>query len=147
MSPFELDAMAALLRQGRWPDAASRGLAAAALLWLMLDVALAAAPLDIAVRALLAAVLVLALAQGYCAIRIGFDAELLAALARQARADGADAAATLDAALQRLRLLPAGKAGRDWPARWRGARGWLRRQGVLLGLQALALVAAWWRAG
>ncbi len=144
MSPFELDAMAALLRQGRWLDATSRGMAVIALLWLVLDATLAAAPADTAVRILLATTPVLALMAGYCAARTGFDADLLAALARETRATGADAATTLDAALLQLGLIPARKRGRDWPTRWHGARGWLRRQAMLLALQVLALAGALW---
>jgi len=142
---FELRAMAALLAQGRWLRAISLWLLAAALAgaWL------ATAPLSCAV--LLGSVGA-GLAQAYYALRVDFDARLLRALADTAPSgeDPADAARRLDAGLIGLRLLPAARAGRDWDARWRGARGLLRRQTIALALQLLLLSSGvllnrpWW---
>ena len=137
MTPFDLRVMASLLRQGRRLHGVSMGLAALAAAWLVLLTVVPAA--DALVPALLAISLLAAGAQLYSAIRVDFDAELLAALSAGTEEDPAEA---LDASLQALGLRPAGTS-RDWNARWHGARGWMRRQAMLLALQGLLLVAAW----
>lgn len=137
MTPFDFQVMASLLRQGRRLHGASMGLAGLAAAWLVLQTVVPAA--DVVVPVLLAASLLAAGAQLYCAIRVDFDAGLLAALSAGKEEDPAQ---TLDASLQALGLRPAGEP-RGWNARWRGARGWMRRQAMLLALQGLLLVAAW----
>ncbi len=138
MTRFDLRVMGLLLRQGRRLHGASMGLAALAVAWLVLQ-ALTSGP-DAAVAALLAASLLAAGAQFYCAVRTDFDADLFVALSD---CHESDAAGTLDASLQALGLRPGEAVPRDWPERWRGARAWMRRQGTLLALQALLLATAW----
>lgn len=137
MTPFDFRVMAALLRQGRRLHGASMGLAGLAAAWLVLQTVVPAA--DALVPALLGTSLLVAAAQLYCAIRVDFDAELLAALSAGKEEDPAQA---LDASLQALGLRPAGPV-RGWNARWQGARRWMRRQAMLLALQGLLLAAAW----
>jgi hypothetical protein len=138
ISAFELRAMSALLAQGRWLCAASLLLWLAALLGLILG----AAPPPWAPIAWPLSLLA-GLAQLYYAIRVDFDARLLQALAESG--DGAHAARRLDAALSRLGLLKPGREGRDWPRRWRGARGLLLRQALVLIVQFAALIAPFGR--
>lgn len=140
VSTFDLRAMAALLRQGRRIDTVSRGMAALAGLWLVIAATLS--PASVAVLVLLLASLAAGAAQLYCAARTDFDADLLAGLA--ALPDPPEAAAgILDASLQRLGLQPEHRAGRNWDARWHGARGWLNRQSGLLLARALGVAGAW----
>ncbi|MDH5823124.1 hypothetical protein QFW77_09000 [Luteimonas sp. RD2P54] len=138
-APFDLQAIALLLRQGRRLHGASLGLAGLAGLWLILGTMAPVSP-GAPVLALLIASLLAAVAQLYCAIRTDFDAALFHAIAALPQAD---AMRTLDDSLQTLGLQPAGHGGRSWDARWRGACGWLRRQGVLAGAQLLLMAGAW----
>ncbi|MFD0326452.1 MULTISPECIES: hypothetical protein [Lysobacter] len=138
ISAFELRTMAAMLAQGRWLCAASLLLWLAALLGLILD---AASPPWAPIAWPLS--LLAGLAQLYYAIRVDFDARLLQALA--ASGDDAHAARRLDAALRGLGLLKPGREGRDWPRRWRGARGLLLRQALVLIVQFAALIAPFGR--
>ncbi|MBT2746290.1 MULTISPECIES: hypothetical protein [unclassified Lysobacter] len=138
ISAFELRAMAALLAQGRWLCAASLLLWLAALLGLILG---AATPPWVPIAWPLS--LLAGLAQLYYAIRVDFDARLLQALAESG--DDAHAARRLDAALLGLGLLKPGHEGRDWPRRWRGARGLLLRQALVLIVQFAALIAPFGR--
>jgi hypothetical protein len=80
------------------------------------------------------------IAEIYLAVRVGFDA----ALFRQLAVDpGGPDLATLDGALVQLGLLPPIKAGRPAPARVAGAQRLLRRQAMLVIVQAsLVLVGA-----
>lgn len=137
---FDLQAMALLLAQGRHLRAASLVVLAVALLGLVLPGAGQRAPLP---WALLLSVAAGAL-QLYYALRVSYDAQLLAALA--ARYPHDQAAPRLDASLIALGLLPRERAGRDWPARWRGARALLRNQALCLLAQLAMLVAASGRA-
>lgn len=137
MKPFDLRVMASLLRQGRRLHGVSMGLAALAAAWLVLQTVVPTA--DALVLVLLAASLLAAASQLYCAIRVDFDADLLASLSAGNEKDPAQA---LDASLHALGLRPAGDA-RGWNERWHGARGWMLRQAALLALQGLLLVAAW----
>lgn len=138
ISAFELRAMAALLAQGRWLCAASLLLWLAALLGLILG---AASPPWAPIAWPLS--LLAGLAQLYYAIRVDFDARLLQALAESG--DAAHAARRLDAALRGLGLLKPGRESRDWPRRWRGARGLLLRQALVLIVQFAALIAPFGR--
>ncbi|MGH8081138.1 MAG: hypothetical protein ACREP7_11215 [Lysobacter sp.] len=139
ISAFELRAMAALLAQGRWLCAASL------LLWLaaLLSQILVASPPPWAAVAWPLS-LIAGLVQLYYAIRVDFDARLLRALAEAG--DDAQAAQRLDDALQGMGLLKRSGATRDWPSRWRGARGLLLRQAVFLIVQFAALMAPYGRA-
>ncbi|KRD75747.1 hypothetical protein [Lysobacter sp. Root983] len=140
---FELHTMGLLLRQGRCLNALSLGLLALTGLWLLLAgfgfgalVGWTAYGLGLSAIA--------GLLQVYYAARVDFDAGLLLAAARER--DPAHAATAVDASLQALGLQPPERAGRDWSARWRGARGLLRRQAACLIAQALLLASAWWLA-
>ena len=134
---FDLRAMAALLAQGRQLRALSWLLLAAALLALVVPTA-SPPPWPVALS------LVAGLLQCYYALRVDFDARLFQAASEDE--DSARAAQRLDASLLALGLLKPGRAGRDWPARWRGARGLMVRQAVSLSVQAAALVWAYGRA-
>lgn len=139
ISAFDLRAMASLLAQGRHLRNLSLIVLAAALLGLMSrDMGAHAVP------AWLLLSLGAGLAQLYYAVRVDFDAKLLAALADRGD-DGINAAQRLDTTLIALGLLPRDRAGRDWPARWRGARGLLRNQALCLLAQLAMLVAAYGR--
>ncbi|NZA28490.1 hypothetical protein H0E84_19125 [Luteimonas sp. SJ-92] len=138
-APFDLQAMGLLLHQGRRLHAVSMGLAGLAGLWLVLG-AVAGISLGAPVQALLIASLLAAALQLYCAMRTDFDAGLFQAVAAL---PPADAMRILDASLQSLGLQPVDRAGRSWDARWRGARTWLRRQGLLAGAQLLLMAGAW----
>lgn len=139
---FDLRAMASLLAQGRHLRNASLIVLAATLLGLVWPDAGAAA-----MPAWWLLSLCVGLAQLYYAVRVDFDARLLAALADHGDDANADlhAARRLDASLIALGLLPRDRAGRDWPARWRGARGLLRNQALCLLAQLAMLVAAYGR--
>lgn len=139
-SAFDLRAMASLLAQGRHLRNVSLIVLAATLLGLVWPGA-AAMP----AWSLLS--LGAGMAQVYYAVRVDFDAKLLAALADHGDvADvGLHAARRLDTSLIALGLLPRDRAGRDWPARWRGARGLLRNQALCLLAQLAMLVAAYGR--
>ncbi|ALN82426.1 hypothetical protein LA76x_4315 [Lysobacter antibioticus] len=130
--------MAALLAQGRQLRALSWLLLAAALLALVVPTA-SPPPSPVA----LALSLVAGLLQCYYALRVDFDARLFQAASEDE--DSVRAAQRLDASLLALGLLKPGRAGRDWPARWRGARGLMVRQAVSLSVQAAALVWAYGR--
>lgn len=138
-APFDLQAMALLLHQGRRLHAVSMGLAGLAGLWLTLGATGTPPPATLVVLLLIAS-LAAAAAQLYCAMRTEFDAGLFHAAA--ALPPG-EAMRTLDASLHALALQPVGRAGRPWDARWRGARGWLRRQGMLAAAQSLLMAGAW----
>ncbi|KRB03437.1 hypothetical protein [Lysobacter sp. Root690] len=137
---FDLRAMAALLAQGRHLRNGSLIVLAATLLGLVW-------PGVDAIPAWLLLSLGAGLAQLYYAVRVDFDAKLLAALADHGDGSeaGMHAARRLDASLIALELLPRDRAGRDWPARWRGARGLLRNQALCLLAQLAMLVAAYGR--
>jgi hypothetical protein len=128
---------AALLDQGRIIDATSRGLTVAAALALMLLPALASRPPTLPMT-ILSVVMLAGIAEIYLAVRVGFDA----ALFRQLAADpGGPDLAALDGALVRLELLPPIKAGRPLPARLAAAQRLLRRQAVLVIVQACLVLA------
>lgn len=137
---FELRAMAAALLQGRWLCAVSLLLWAGALIGVLF------APVG---PRLAGIAWMLSLGAGavqlYYAMRVDFDARLLRALAESGADDGGDAAQRLDAALGAMGLQPPGRAGRDWPARWRGARGLLLRQTLWLAIQFALSAVAYWR--
>lgn len=140
---FELHTMGLLLRQGRRLNVLSLGLLALAGVWLLLNGFGFSTLEGWAVYGLTISAIA-GLLQIYYAARVDFDAGLLLAAARER--DPAQAAAALDASLQALGLQPPERAGRDWSARWRGARDLLRRQALCLVAQALLLAMAWWLA-
>lgn len=135
---LQLRLMAAMLAQARVPALVSALLAAAALLLLCLPMP----GVPVAGAALLS--LLAALAQGYYAVRIGFDRGVLQALLVE-HPDGATA--PLDDALHALGLRQRPAVNRDWPARWQGMRGLLRAQLLWLFVQALLLGTTLWLRG
>lgn len=138
---FDLRAMAALLAQGRQLHALSLLLLAAALLLAALPAVAVATATPGALP--LALSFVAGLLQCYYALRVDFDARLFQAASEDE--DSARAAQRLDASLLALGLLKPGREGRDWPARWRGARGLMVRQAIALSVQTAALVWAYGR--
>ena len=139
---FDLHATALLLRQGRRLNAFSLGLLALTGLWLLFAAfgfgAMGGAGY------LLGGSILAGLLQFYYATRVDFDAGLLMWAARER--DLADAAATLDASMQALNLVPPERGGREWSERIRGARRLLLRQALSLAAQLLLLAVAWWLA-
>ena len=127
---MELQIVASLLRRGRSLDQLSTGLTLLGVLFGLAQLLLA----SISTTCLLLALwmIVLGLLQKYWALRVAFDADLFALLAR-------DVTRTpdLDQALQTLGLQLPKRAGRPWSERRRGALKLLRKQAWLLGAQAL----------
>ena len=127
---MELQVVASLLRRGRSLDQLSTGLTLLGFLFGLAQLLLA----SISTLCLLLALwmIILGLLQKYWALRVAFDADLFALLAR-------DTARTpdLDHALVELGLQSAKRVGRPWTERRRGALKLLRKQAWLLGAQAL----------
>ena len=127
---MELQIVTSLLRRGRSLDQLSTGLTLLGILFGLAQLLLA----SISTICLLLALwmIVLGLLQKYWALRVAFDADLFAMLAR-------DVTRTpdLDQALQTLGLQSPKRAGRPWTERRRGALKLLRKQAWLLGAQAL----------
>jgi hypothetical protein len=134
-----LAAAASLLDQARVLDRLSRAITVAALVLLLLVAVVPGSPTAWAF-VVPALVVLLGLAETYCAMRVGFDAALFRRLAAHA-GEGAPDLAGLDAALVGLGLLPQAKAGRPVPDRIAGARRLLSRQAATLGVQVLAVLA------
>ena len=134
-SALEFAAMAALLRQGRILLALSLALLVVALMAMLLVDGTRLWPW--------AGSLMVALMQAYYAMRVGLDAHLFDALARDC--DAASAGTRLDAALLATGLRHTAAPDRAWPSRFAGARGLLVRQATCLVLQAAALAWACWR--
>ncbi|WP_190285828.1 hypothetical protein [Montanilutibacter psychrotolerans] len=149
---FTLRTMALLLRQGRRLNALSWLLLALAGGWLVIAASgqgtLAGGSLPWLLVSVSAGLL-----QLYHAVRVDLDADLLEALSEAGGAPGgsdedvADASArTLDASLQSLGLQPPSGGGRDWRARWRGARRLLLWQSAWLLAQWVSVGLALWSA-
>jgi hypothetical protein len=81
-------------------------------------------------------VITLGLVAKLYAVRIAFDAKLLADVAA-----GTIATADLDGALVTLALVPAGKTGRDWTERCRGAKKLIVICGLITIAQCIAILA------
>jgi len=129
---YRFEAMAALLRQGRLVAVPSWLFCGGAIAWLVIAT-LGCEGVAAGAYAAAAVVVLAALAQAWLALRVGFDAGLLAALAPHAGVE--DTAALVDATLFELGLIARPAQPRDWPARWRGARALLRWQAACLALQ------------
>jgi hypothetical protein len=84
--------------------------------------------------------ILLGVAQKYWALRVAFDAELFAAMAK-AGGELERNTQAMDRALVDLGLLPAARADRPWAERCRGALRLLRIQAVLCALQLLLALA------
>ena len=127
--PMALGVMIALLRSGRQIDHASTILLLAAVLW-------APAATPGVGRALLCAVMLLAVAEKYFAWRVALDAALFALLAR-----APDHGGLFDAALAMCIGGGNDRQVRTLASRWGGARRLLRRQAAAVGIQAGCLIA------
>ncbi|ROM47981.1 hypothetical protein BK648_14480 [Pseudomonas poae] len=131
---MELQVTASLLRRGRSLDQLSTGLTVLGFLLGLAQLLMA----SISTICLLLSLwmVVLGLLQKYWALRVAFDADLFALLAR-------DTTRTpdLDQALVSLGLQSAKRVGRPWTERRRGALKLLRKQAWLLGAQALLTLA------
>ena len=126
-----------LLDQGRTADNLSRLLTAAALIgFVVYPAAKGPPPLALAAYAILIALA--GFAEGYLAIRVGFDA---AVFHRLARAPEPPDFGDTDDALTALGLLPAAKRGRPAEARIAGARRLMRLQMLALLVQVFAASA------
>ncbi len=134
--------VAVVLEQGERVDHVSRGLTVASLAGMVAVGMLAARP-PLPAMLLLGAAAFAGLAEIYFAVRVGIDAALFQRLA--AGADDPDWA-VLDAALTRLGMLPAAKAGRPAAARIAGAARLLRWQIAALLVQLGFLTACAFRA-
>lgn len=131
---MESQVIASLLRQGRTLDRLSTGLTLLGVLFGLLQWLLVT---SVSLGLILSAwLIVLGLLQKYWAIRVAFDADLFALIARDAEALTGNTQA-LDQALQSLDLQPAKRAGRPWTERQHGALRLLRIQAVLVGAQVL----------
>lgn len=127
---IELHVVASLLRRGRSLDQLSTGLTLLGVVFGMAQWLLVAlTPICLLLSLWM---IILGLLQKYWALRVAFDADLFALLAR-------DLSRTpdLDEALQTLGLQSAKRAGRPWAERRRGALKLLRKQAYLLGAQVL----------
>lgn len=127
---MELQLTASLLRRGRSLDQLSTGLTLLGFLFGLAQLLMA----SISTICLLLALwmIILGLLQKYWALRVAFDAELFALLARDITR-----IPDLDQALLALGLQSAKRLGRPWTERRRIALKLLRKQAWLLGAQAL----------
>ena len=127
---MELQVVASLLRRGRSLDQLSTGLTVAGVLFGLAQLLM---PSVTPICLLLSLwMIILGLLQKYWALRVAFDADLFALLARDT-----ERTTDLDQALQTLGLQSPNRAGRPWAERRRGALKLLRKQAWLLGAQAL----------
>jgi len=143
-APLDLQVMAAALRQGRLLNAASLGIGALTVLWWILR-QVHGHDAGILWTCLVALGVAVALVQFYWALRVGLDAELLAAVG----ASAPDAAARdLDSSLVAVGLRSSAwlVSARGWDDRWRAMRRILLRQALCIPVQLALLAAAGWAA-
>ena len=111
---MELQIVASLLRRGRSLDQLSTGLTLVGVLFGLAQLLMASvSPICLLLSLWM---IILGLLQKYWALRVAFDADLFALLARDT-----ERTADLDQALQSLGLQSAKRAGRPWAERRRGA--------------------------
>ena len=133
-----LAASADLLDQGQLIHRLSLPLTAIAVAVLLLPLF----PTSIAMIPVAVGVAAIGLAELFLALRVALDAQLFRRLARDAAEDRLDIGAC-DAALQALRLIPAGKAGRPVAKRMISAKRLLAWQiGALLAQVVVAIIGA-----
>lgn len=130
-----LGAAADLLDQGQLVNRLSLAVTAIAIGVLLLPVF----PTSIAFVPTAAAVTVFGLIQLFLALRVALDAQLFRRLSEDAARDRLDIGAC-DAALQALRLMPAGKAGRPVAKRMTGAKRLFMFQILALMVQLVAAI-------
>ena len=131
---MELQVVASLLRRGRSLDQLSTGLTLLGVLFGLAQLLLASiSPICLLLSLWM---IVLGLLPKYWALRVAFDADLFALLARDT-----ERTPDLDQALQTLGLQSAKRAGRPWTERRRAALQLLRKQAWLLGPPVLLTLA------
>ena len=131
---MELQVVASLLRRGRSMDQLSTGLTVAGVLFGLAQLLM---PSVTPICLLLSLwMIILGLLQKYWALRVAFDADLFALMAKDIERTG-----ELDQTLQTLGLQPVNRASRPWTERRRGALKLLRKQAYLLGAQVLLTLA------
>lgn len=136
---MELHVTASLLRQGRSLDQLSTGLTLLGVLFGLAQLLMTSIiPLCLILST---GLIILGLLQKYWALRVAFDADLFALVARNAD-PLPERTRSLDLALQNLGLQSATRAGRPWAERQRGALKLLRKQAILLAAQVLLTLAA-----
>lgn len=131
---MQLQVVASLLRRGRSLDQLSTGLTLLGVLFGLAQLLM----ISISTLCLLLSLwmILLGLLQKYWALRVAFDADLFALLARDPQRTP-----ELDQALQSLGLQSAKRTGRPWAERQRGALKLLRKQVYLLAAQVVLTVA------
>lgn len=131
---MQLQVVASLLRRGRSLDQLSTGLTLLGVMFGLAQLLM----ISISTLCLLLSLwmILLGLLQKYWALRVAFDADLFALLARDPQRTP-----ELDQALQSLGLQSAKRIGRPWAERQRGALKLLRKQAYLLAAQVVLTVA------
>ena len=131
---MQLQVVASLLRRGRSLDQLSTGLTLLGVLFGLAQLLMASiAPICLLLSLWM---IILGLLQKYWALRVAFDADLFALMARDVERTG-----ELDQTLQTLGLHPANRPSRPWAERQRGALKLLRKQAYLLGAQVILTLA------
>lgn len=126
--------VASLLRRGRSLDQLSTGLTLLGVLFGLAQLLMVSiTPICLLLSLWM---IILGLLQKYWALRVAFDADLFALMAKDIERTG-----ELDQSLQTLGLQPAKRASRPWTERQRGALKLLRKQAYLLGAQVLLTLA------
>ena len=131
---MQLQVVASLLRRGRSLDQLSTGLTLLGVLFGLAQLLMVSiTPICLLLSLWM---IILGLLQKYWALRVAFDADLFALMAKDIERTG-----ELDQSLQTLGLQPANRASRHWTERQRGALKLLRKQAYLLGAQVLLTLA------
>ncbi|NNA94264.1 hypothetical protein [Pseudomonas gessardii] len=131
---MQLQVVASLLRRGRSLDQLSTGLTLLGVLFGLAQLLMVSiTPICLLLSLWM---IILGLLQKYWALRVAFDADLFALMAKDIERTG-----ELDQTLQTLGLQPANRPSRPWTERRRGALKLLRKQAYLLGAQVLLTLA------
>lgn len=131
---MQLQVVASLLRRGRSLDQLSTGLALLGVLFGLAQLLMVSiTPICLLLSLWM---IILGLLQKYWALRVAFDADLFALMAKDIERTG-----ELDQSLQSLGLQPANRTSRPWTERQRGALKLLRKQAYLLGAQVVLTLA------
>ena len=131
---MQLQVVASLLRRGRSLDQLSTGLTLLGVLFGLAQLLMVSiTPICLLLSLWM---IILGLLQKYWALRVAFDADLFALMAKDIERTG-----ELDQSLQTLGLQPVNRASRPWTERRRGALKLLRKQAYLLGAQVLLTLA------
>ena len=134
LADMQLQVVASLLRRGRSLDQLSTGLTLLGVLFGLAQLLMVSiTPICLLLSLWM---IVLGLLQKYWALRVAFDADLFALMAKDIERTG-----ELDQTLQTLGLQPANRASQPWTERRRGALKLLRKQAYLLGAQVLLTLA------